>query len=86
MMDLLKQINARLGEPSTWASIGLMLGMLHLNIDTGTWSQISLWGAVLSGALGVFLKEQGSDAPVASDVIAALVDGIKKMPSSEAKP
>ena len=83
MMNLLKYADARLGEPSTWASIGLMLGMLHVSVDPGTLHALTLWGGVASGVLGVVLSEVGSKPPmaIAGDVLNALVAGIKAMPT-----
>jgi predicted membrane protein len=88
MKDLLKYLDARLGEPSTWASIGLMLGMLHVNVSPGVLNELSLWGAVISAVLGVLLAEIGTKPPAAilADVLGALIAGIKAMPTPAAAP
>jgi hypothetical protein len=76
MMNLLKFIDARLGEPSTWAALAAMLTALHVNVDPGLLHALTVWGAGISGALGFLLTEtQGgkSAGQVAQDVLAALV-------------
>jgi hypothetical protein len=83
MMSLLKFADARMGEPSTWAALAAVLGLLHVNIDPGLLHTISLWGSVGAGVLGVILTETGAGKPalqVASDSFAAFVAAIKAMP------
>lgn len=88
MMDLLKFIDARLGEPSTWAGIAVMLAAAHVSMPAGVWDQITLWGMVLAGAAGVFLKEADTKptSQIASDVLAALVAAVKAMPDTKPPP
>lgn len=83
MMDLLKYLNARLAEPATWAAIATLLALLHVNIDPGLWHQITLWGSVVSGALGVLLTERGSvpTAQLMADTVNSFVTLVKAMPT-----
>lgn len=87
MMDLLKFLDARMGEPSTYASLALLLGMMHVNVDPGVLHTISLWGAVAAGVLGVVLAEIGTKTPaqVAGDALAAFVAAVKAMPTEPPK-
>lgn len=85
MMDLLRFLDARLGEPSTWTAIATMLLAAHISVPAGLWEQITLWGMIGAGTAGVFLKEVGTKptSQIASDVIAALVANVKAMPDSK---
>ena len=79
MMELLKYLNARLGEASTWAAFAGLLSAAHVHVDPGFWQSVTLYGVIGSGAIAVLLREMGtkpSDA-VAADVVAAFLDGIK---------
>ncbi|MDE2105500.1 MAG: hypothetical protein KGL39_50200 [Patescibacteria group bacterium] len=73
MMDLLKYLDARLGEPSTYAGIAALLVAAHVNLPTGIWSDITLYGPVIAAALAVVLSEQGKKSPaqIAADALAA---------------
>jgi len=88
MLALLKYADARLGEPSTWASISMLLGMAHVSVDPGVLHLITLWAAVASACFGAMLSEIGSKpgAQVAADGLAALVAAVKAMPTDVAKP
>jgi hypothetical protein len=81
-MDLLKYLDARLGEASTWAVLAGLLASAHANVDPGLWSQITLWGTAAAGAAGVLLKERGtvSASKLASDSLAALAAGARSGP------
>ena len=74
MMDLLKYLDARLGEPSTYAGLAALLVAAHVNLPAGLWSDITLYGPVIAGALAVVLAEQGkkSAAQIAADVLASI--------------
>jgi hypothetical protein len=83
MLNLLKFVDARLGEPSTWASLAGMLAMVNINVDPGVLHTISLWGAVGAAVLGVLIAETGSGkttAQIATDAFNTLVAAIKAMP------
>lgn len=77
-MDLLKYINARLGESSTWASIAGLLLLAHVSVPAGAWQSVTMVGIIASGGLGVLLTEAGNkpSAQVAEDVIKAVAAGI----------
>lgn len=85
MMDILKFIDARLGEPSTWASIATMLAVAHVSVPAGVWDQVTLWGIVVAGTVGVFLKEAGTKptTQIASDALSAFVAAVKAMPDTK---
>jgi hypothetical protein len=82
MLDLLKFADARLGEPSTWASIALLLATAHVSVDPGVLHQVTLWASIASGVLGVVLTEVGTKpaAQIASDAVTALLAAAKAMP------
>ena len=88
MMDLIKYVLARLNEASTWTAIGMLLAMLHINVDPGMLHTASLWAAILSGAAGVLIAENGkkSGMQVAEDVMQSIVTGIKAMPANANAP
>lgn len=83
-MDLLKFIDARLGESSTYASLAVLLALVHVNVDPGTMHVAALWGAVAASVLGVVLAEVGSGKTVpqiASDALGAFLAALKVMPA-----
>ena len=59
----LAYILARLGEPSTWATIMGALVATHVSVDPGVWQHVVDTGMAASGLLGVFLAEKGSTTP-----------------------
>lgn len=85
MLNLLKYLDARMGEPSTWASIAMMLGMLGVNLDPGVTHTMAVWGAVASAVLGAVLGEVGTKptSQIANDAMTALVTAIKAMPTKQ---
>jgi hypothetical protein len=99
LLDILKFADARLREPSTWAGLAVLLGMLHVNVDPGVWQTLTLWGTVGAGGLAVLLSEAGGKpgVQVGEDVLAALTTALKaaapaaaaateEAPSSASKP
>lgn len=74
MMDLLKYLDARLGEPSTYAGIAALLMAAHVSIPAGVWSDITLWLPVISAVIAVVLREAGTKSPtqIVADVLATL--------------
>lgn len=74
MMDLLKYVAARLNESGTWATIAAMLTAAHVQVDPGLWKDITFYGIMIAGALGVLIREQGSKptAMIALDVLQQL--------------
>jgi hypothetical protein len=79
LLDILKFADARLREPSTWAGLATLLGMLHLSVDPGLWQTVTLWGTVGAAGLAILLNEAGSKpaGQVAGDVLAALTAALK---------
>jgi hypothetical protein len=76
MMNLLKYIDARLGESSTWSALAALSLALHVNVDPGLWKALSIWGSALSGALGFLIAENTTGKPstqIAQDILTALV-------------
>lgn len=86
MLNLLKFIDARLGEPSTYASLAAVLAMSGVSVDSAAMHQIALYGVVAAGGLGVLLSESSSKTAgaVADDVLKAIVAGVKAMPTTAA--
>ena len=58
MLDLFKNLDARLSEPSTWAAIAAVLVGVGIHLDPGSWQTISQVGVALAGAAGVLLAER----------------------------
>jgi len=79
MLALLKMLDARLSEPSTYAGLSAVLLALNVNIDPGIWHQVTLYGTVGAGIGAMLLAEIGNKPPmqVAVDVIEALAAGLK---------
>lgn len=87
MLNLLKFVDARMGEPSTWASLAAMLVVLHVSVDPGTLHVVSLWGTVVAGALGGVLSEVGTGkttAQMVADAVNALLTAAKATPPAAA--
>ena len=49
---------ARLSEPSTWAGIGIVLGLFGVNLEPGQAQQFVAGGTGLAGLLAVFMGEK----------------------------
>src|SRR5271169_2292507 len=88
MMNLLKYLDARLSEPSTYAGMSAMLIAANINIDPGIWHMITLWGGVASGVLATILAEVGTASPsqLAGDAVNALVAAVQAMPAAAPPP
>lgn len=83
MTSLSGFIVARLREPSTYASIAALIGILHLNIDPGAIQAMALWGGVAAAVMGAILTEGTPGRPVAqvvSDAGSAFVDAVQHLP------
>lgn len=74
-MSILKYLDARLGEASTWATLAAVATLVHVNVDPGVVHALTVWGAGVSALLGVVLREAGSKPPAAigADLLAQLV-------------
>jgi len=74
LLEILKFADARLREPSTWAGLAVLLGMLHVNVDAGLWHVVTLWGTAGAAGLAILLSEAGSKPgiQVGEDMLAAL--------------
>ncbi len=80
MLDLLKLLDSRLGEPSTWAGIGTLLIAAHVSVDPGVWHTVTLWGTIGASALAAVLSEVGTGktpAQIAQDGLAALIAAVR---------
>jgi hypothetical protein len=79
VLDILKFADARLREPSTWAGLATLLGLLHLNVDPGLWQAVTLWGTIGAAGVAILLNEAGSKPPaeIAGDVIAVMSAALK---------
>ena len=68
MGKLLKAFNfllARLGEPSTYASIAAVLAAVGVHMDQGLVHDFLVSGSVISGIIGVFVRESSVSQPSA---------------------
>ena len=54
MDSMLSWVMARLAEPSTFSAIAAVAGLFHVTV---TQDQFTFWASVLSGLLGMVLKE-----------------------------
>ena len=76
MMDLLKYLNARLGEASTLAGITGLLALLHVHVDPGVVKDITLYAPLVTGVLSILLADvsaKKTPAAVAQDVLAGIL-------------
>ena len=76
MMDLLKYLNARLGEASTLAGITGLLALLHVHVDPGVVKDITLYAPVVTGVLSILLADAAAKKPtaaVAQDVLTGIL-------------
>jgi hypothetical protein len=76
VVAFLKYLDARMGEPSTWASMAVLLGALHFNVSSDTWAAITAWGVIFSGLLGIALSEKAAGkgtAQIAQDILNTLI-------------
>jgi hypothetical protein len=87
LMDILKFVDERLGEPSTYAGLSAILLYANLNIDPGTMHTVTVWGMFASAGLAIVLKEVGNTPPlqIAVDVFTALGALLKAAPQPETK-
>ena len=76
MMDLLKYLNARLGEASTLAGITGLLALLHVNVDPGVIKDITLYAPLVTGVLSILLADAANKKPpalIAQDVLTGIL-------------
>ena len=81
MMELLRYVDARLGEASTWSAIATFLLAMHVNIDPGVMHAITIWGTGASAALAFMIAEKGAgktSSQMAQDILDALVASTNK--------
>ena len=50
-------LGARLREPSSWAAVSALLGVLNLSVDPGLMHDLSLVGMGLGGVIAFVLPE-----------------------------
>lgn len=88
MLALLKLLDARMSEPSTYAGLSAVLLALNVNIDPGVMHQVTLYGTLAAGVMSILLTEVGNKPPmqVAVDVIQALAAGLKAVVPEPATP
>ena len=85
MLNLLKYLDARLAEPSTWTAIATLLVALHVNVSSPLMQAITLWGTGFSGVLGFLISESSSGKPsskIAQDILDTLVTLTNKGPKT----
>ena len=76
MMELLKYLNARLGEASTLAGITGLLALLHVHLDPGVVKDITLYAPLVTGVLSILLAEVSARKPpaaIAQDLLAGIL-------------
>lgn len=80
MLAFLKWIDARLGEPSTYAGIAALLTVCHVTVDAPLMQAITFWGAAVAGILSVIVSEAGTKSPsaIAVDVLKAIATLLKE--------
>lgn len=85
MMNLLKYLDGRLAEPSTWTAIATLLLALHVNVSSSLMQAITLWGTGFAGALGFLIAESSSgksSSQIAQDILDRLVAITNKGPKA----
>lgn len=76
MLAILKYVDARLGEPSTWSALAALLLALHVNLDPGVLKAMAIWGTGFAGILGFLISESSagkSSTQTAQDILTQLV-------------
>ena len=75
MSELIGYLATRLGEATTWATIAALLTVAHIKVDPGIWQDVTLYGVMVAGALGVLIRERGTkaDALIALDVLEQII-------------
>lgn len=76
MIALLKYLDDRGGEPSTWAAITALFAALHVNVSSDTWAAVTSWGLTGSALLAICLRENAAgkgSGQIAQDVLQALI-------------
>ncbi len=89
MMDLLKYLNARLGEASTLAGITGLLALLHVHIDPGVVKDITLYAPLVTGVLSILLADASAKktpAAVAQDVLGGILAALPAVQQAPATP
>lgn len=71
MKDFLAFLAARFSEPSTYAALAAGLGFMHMSVDPGALSMITLYGTIAAAGAGVVLAEKpgASTGEIAEDVL-----------------
>lgn len=85
MMSLLKYLDDRLGEASTWSAIATLLIALHVNVSSSLMQAVTLWGTGVAGALGFLIAESSSgksSTQIAQDILDRLVALTNKGPKT----
>ena len=79
-MDLLKYLNARLGEASTLAGITGLLALLHVHLDPGVVKDITLYAPLVTGVLSILLADASAKRQtvvVAQDVLSGILGALQ---------
>ena len=85
MMDLLKYLNARLGEASTLAGITGLLALLHVHVDPGVIKDITLYAPLVTGVLSILLADAAAKKPpaaIAQDVLTGILAALSAAQSA----
>ena len=83
MMDLLKYLNARLGEASTLASITGLLALLHVHVDPGVVKDITLYAPLVTGVLSILLADASAKKPAAAIAQDLLTGILASLPAAQ---
>jgi hypothetical protein len=59
LRDVAVYVDARLREPSSWATIAAALVYVGVKVDPAMWGHIVDVGVAFAGLAGVFLAEKG---------------------------
>ena len=87
MMDLLKYLNARLGEASTLAGITGLLALLYVHLDPGVVKDVTLYAPLMTGVLSILLADAANKKPaavIAQDLLGAVVAATQALPIANA--
>jgi hypothetical protein len=79
MLARLKYLDDRLAEGSTWSTILAGLVLLHMNVDTDLWKQITAWGMAFAGALGILLKDRTAGVSMVQTITDTLAGAAKQL-------
>ena len=84
MLQLLKFVDARLGEASTQGGLTALLVLLHISLPPGVLAEITFYLPIVTGLLAIVLQDAGNkpSMAIAQDVLEALASMLKPAPAA----